>query len=203
MPVDPTELAKRLQAGCQAVVAAEAVLSEADRAIGDGDHGVAMSRGFSAASEALGDAGDAGPAELFRTIGMALLSKAGGASGAIFGTFFLGTAKALSDACEPADLVEAMREGLNAVMARGGAKAGDKTVIDALVPALDEAASATASLDDLLATAARGAEAGVEATRDMLAATGKARSLGARAQGFVDPGALSMSIFLKAAADQS
>jgi len=200
MSLDVADLTARLRTGCDAIIAAEDILSEADRAIGDGDHGVAMARGFSAAAEALANSEPDNAAEVFRRIGMAVLSKSGGACGAIFGTFFLGTAKALPADPGPADVLAAMGRGLDDMKARGGAAEGDKTVIDALAPALREADKATGSLDELFKAMARGAKSGAQATCDMRAATGKARSLGERSVGFVDPGALSMSTFLTAAA---
>lgn len=175
------ELRTRLLAGCAAIVAAEERLTDADRAIGDGDHGVGMARGFRAAAEALEAKDVATAGDLFRTVGMAVMSTSGGASGAIFGTLFVSGAKPLTDAAISGDaFAEALRSSLEAVKARGGASEGDKTVIDALAPAAEAAAGAGSDAAAAMRAAAAGAEKGVEATRDMRAATGKARTLGDR-----------------------
>ena len=199
MSFDIEETRARLIAGCDAVVAAKDRLTEADREIGDGDHGLGMARGFTAAAEALKTKDAETVGDLFKATGMAIMGKAGGASGAVFGSFFIGAARPLTgDAFTAADLAAALEAGLVSVTSRGGAAPGDKTMIDALVPALERARTAG---DDMLAAAraaAEGAADGVEATRDMVARTGKARSLGDRSLGYIDPGALSFSIFVTA-----
>ncbi len=189
----------RLQAGCAAIVAAEERLTDADRAIGDGDHGVGMARGFQAAMEALDTKPAQSVADLFRHVGMAVLSSAGGASGAIFGTFFISASGSLKDDRIRNDaFVAALENALASIKSRGGASEGDKTVIDALVPAIEQARSAGGDLQRTLDAAARGARQGVEATRAMRGAAGKSRALGDRAIGHVDPGALSLMVFLDA-----
>ena len=194
----------RLIAGADAVVAAKDRLTEADRDIGDGDHGLGMARGFTAAAQALKAKDAATIGDLFKAAGMAIMSKAGGASGAVFGSFFIGAAKSLdSDTLSGADLAAALDSGLAAVTSRGGAAPGDKTVIDALVPAIERAKGAGDDIAVAASAAAEGAADGVEATRDMVAKTGKARSLGERSLGYIDPGALSFAIFIAAFADPS
>ena len=189
----------RLQAGCAAIVAAEEQLTDADRAIGDGDHGMGMARGFLAAQEALDTKPAESVADLFRIVGMTVLSTSGGASGAIFGTFFISAAGSLKDDRIDKDaLVAALENGLVSIKSRGGASEGDKTVIDALAPAIEHAREASDDLQRVLDAAAEGARVGVEATRAMRGAAGKARSLGDRAIGHVDPGALSLKMFLSA-----
>jgi dihydroxyacetone kinase-like protein len=129
---------------------------------------------------------------------MAILSTSGGASGAVFGTLFMGMAKgAPGPELDRNTFADALAQGLAAVQARGGAKPGDKTMIDALAPASDAAARAD-DLDAALGAAAQAAEAGAEATREMIATTGKAKTLGERSVGHVDPGAISLSILLSA-----
>ena len=194
----PDEIATRLVAACDAMLASEALLTRADQAIGDGDHGIGMARGFAAARNAL----QARPAQTvgdpFKTAGMAILTKAGGASGAVFGSFFIGAAKPLSGAhLDKTGFVQSLRDGLAAVQARGGAKAGDKTMLDALIPAI-AAAEAAADLRAALTAAALAADAGAAATADMIATTGKAKTLGERSRGHRDPGAISLSIILAA-----
>lgn len=195
------ETRSRLEAACDAVVANQDRLTKADQAIGDGDHGVGMARGFRAAREALAAKPAATPADLFKTVGMAIMGKSGGASGAVFGTFFLGMAKgAAGDVLDAAGYAAALKEGLKAVQARGGAKPGDKTMIDGLVPAIAGAESG-ADIGDALAKAAAGSVKGAEATANMIATTGKAKALGERSRGHMDPGAITLSIVLGALAD--
>lgn len=192
----------RLIAGADAVVAAKDRLTEADRDIGDGDHGLGMARGFTAAAEALKAKDAATIGDLFKAAGMAIMGKAGGASGAVFGSFFIGAAKPLTgDTLSAADLAAALEAGLAAVTARGGAGPGDKTVIDALVPAIERARAAGDDAAAAARAAAEGAAAGVEATKEMVARTGKARSLGERSLGYIDPGALSFATFSAAFAE--
>ena len=201
--LDADEVRRRLAAGCSAVVGAKDRLTEADRAVGDGDHGVGMARGFTAALQRLDDEARGTIGELFKSVGTAVMSTSGGASGAVFGTFFVQAAAPLgADTLDAPRFVAALESGRAAIEKRGGARAGDKTVIDALVPAIERARQAPA--DDVtacLAAAATGAAEGVEATVSMRAATGKARSLGDRSVGHPDPGAISISVFLAAFAE--
>jgi dihydroxyacetone kinase-like protein len=186
----------RLVAAAQAVMDSQDRLTKADQVIGDGDHGVGMARGFKAARQALETKPAATVGDLFRNAGMAVMMTSGGASGAVFGTFLIGMAKGIgtNDLGAPA-FVSGLRLGLADVQMRGRAKPGDKTMIDALVPAIDAAASA-ASIEEALQAAASAARGGVEATKGMVATTGKAKALGARSIGHPDPGAITLSIFL-------
>ncbi len=137
--LDAAHLADMLRAAAEDVIANEPVLTKADQAIGDGDHGIGMARGFKAALLAL-DKHDSeqSPAQVFAAFGSAILLNAGGASGAVFGTFFKGVGKALtSELVELNSLAAAFDEGAKAVMARGNAKPGDKTMLDALAPAVE------------------------------------------------------------------
>ncbi|MEM8855001.1 MAG: dihydroxyacetone kinase subunit DhaL [Pseudomonadota bacterium] len=194
----------RLTAACEAIVAAKDALCAADRAIGDGDHGVGMARGFSAAAEALATKPAATVGDLFKTVGMAVMGKSGGASGAVFGTLFMAAAKPLDgDTLTTSGLADALQEGLEAVKKRGGAQEGQKTVLDAIAPTI--AALRTVSGEDIttaLKTAAGAAKAGVDATKDMVARTGKARTLGERSKGHVDPGAQSFALIRAAFAGE-
>lgn len=194
------EVKRRLLAVCDEMLASQDQLTRLDQAIGDGDHGVGMARGFAAARDALNGKPAATAGDLFRHTGMAIMLKAGGASGAVFGTFFTAMAKPLTGATlDAVQFAQALRDGLAAVQARGGARPGDKTMIDALVPAI-EAASQAAALGDALAAAAAAAAGGAEATARMVATTGKAKTLGERSLGHRDPGAVSLSIILAALA---
>lgn len=186
------------------VVAGEELLSSADRAIGDGDHGIGMARGFRAVEAKLDGATAGTPQEVFRLVGVTLLATIGGAAGAVFGSFFQGAAAGLGD-CPELDgsgLARALTAGLEKVQARGGARTGDKTMIDALEPAARAAAELREQpLDQILAGVESAARGGMENTKAMVAATGKARSLGERSLGFADPGALSMSLIFHLASD--
>jgi len=198
-----SEVKRRLEMACDAVVANQDRLTKADQAIGDGDHGVGMARGFKAAREALATKPAATVGDLFKIVGMAIMGKSGGASGAVFGTFFIGLAKgAPGSELDSVFYAKALREGLAAVQARGGAKPGDKTMLDALVPAMDAAEKAS-TIDEALTKAAAAAIAGAEATKDMIATTGKAKALGERSRGHVDPGAITLSIVLAALSEQA
>ena len=119
------------------IIASEPVLSQADRTIGDGDHGTGMARGFGAVQARLAEGQFAGQKELFQAIGQALMMNVGGASGAIFGTWFLGGSKNFPAGQEfdTARLEQWLREGLAAIQQRGKAQVGDKTMVDALAPA--------------------------------------------------------------------
>lgn len=200
MTLDGKQVAAMLRAAAETVIANEPALTKADQAIGDGDHGVGMARGFKAALAALERLGDAAtPKSAFSAVGLAVLSTAGGASGAIFGTFFQGASKAISaEWIDAVALAEAVAAGADAVVARGKAKAGDKTMVDALLPAVDALkAHAPEGISTALHAAAVAAESGAASTVDMLANMGRAKNLGERARGHVDPGALSMSLVFR------
>jgi dihydroxyacetone kinase-like protein len=179
-------------------------LTALDSAIGDADHGTNMDRGMSAAIAALDAAPPADPAALLKQVGMTLVSKVGGASGPLYGTFFLRMAGALST--DPADdeaFARALRAGLEGVVARGKAEPGDKTMLDALGPAcdaLDAALAAGQPLGPALEAAAAAARKGRDATVPLVARKGRASYLGERSAGHQDPGATSTALLLDAAA---
>lgn len=183
------------------MVAAKEILTKADQAIGDGDHGIGMARGFEAVEEKLANQEFSSIDLLLKTTGMALISSIGGAAGAIFGTFFRAGSKSLAE-CTSFDaeaLAKMLEDGLAAVQARGGAKPGDKTMIDALAPAAQAAAAnRNCSLMEAANAAAQAARDGMEKTRGMTAKTGKAKTLGERSLGHADPGAISMTLILDA-----
>lgn len=186
-----------------------AELTELDSAIGDADHGSNMDRGMRAVVGALdaGDAGDVGDAgAMLKKAGMTLVSTVGGASGPLYGTFFLraGGGLAGGQAADAATLGAALRAGLEGVVARGKAQQGDKTMVDALVPALDAydaAVAGGAGIADALSAAADAAEAGCAATIPLVARKGRASYLGQRSAGHQDPGATSTALLLRSAAD--
>ena len=184
-----------------------AYLTELDSAIGDADHGANMARGMTAVMEKIGAGAPAGAAdELFKSVGMTLVTSVGGASGPLYGTFFLRmgmTAGAVSS-FDGAALGTALRAGLEGVVARGKAEAGDKTMFDAMAPALDAYDAAIAggsTIPDAAAAALAAAEAGRDATLPLVARKGRASYLGERSAGHQDPGATSTHLLLKAAAD--
>lgn len=180
--------------------ASKGYLTTLDQAVGDGDHGMGMARGFKAVGDKLDGREFDSVGHLVKEVGNTLLMSTGGAAGAIFGSLFKGAATALNDRVEfdSAALADLLVEGLAAVQKRGGAKPGGKTMIDALAPAADQArAMREAPLGAALEAAAQAAAEGLERTRDMLAVTGKAKTLGERALGHPDPGAASMSLILK------
>lgn len=151
-------------------------LTDLDSAIGDADHGTNMARGMAAA-------GPITAKDLFTQVGMKLVSTVGGASGPLYGTFFLRVGAALGDGdtFTPVEFAAALRAGVAGVVARGKAEPGDKTMLDTLLPALDALDAGLAagkSLADALADATKAAEAGRDATTPMLARKGRASYLG-------------------------
>lgn len=200
--LDTAEVRRMFVAVCDAMLASIDRLTEADQVIGDGDHGVGMRRGFAAARDALDKNPPPTVADTFKAVGSAVMAASGGASGAIFGTLFRAGAPAVGDAAtlDGARFAAFLDQGLAAVMKRGGAAPGGKTMLDALAPAARAAGANAADLTAASAAAAEAALAGVEATKSMIATTGKARTLGERSLGHADPGAISMSIVLAAMA---
>ncbi|MGH8838268.1 MAG: dihydroxyacetone kinase subunit DhaL [Jiangellaceae bacterium] len=185
----------------------KAQLTQLDAAIGDADHGTNMDRGMTAVLAVLDD-GDppASAAALFKQVGMTLVSTVGGASGPLYGTFFLRFATAAGEGSEldPKGFAAALRAGLDGIVARGKAEAGDKTMYDALAPAvaaLDDALEGGEDLDAALRAARDAAEAGRDATIPMLARKGRASYLGERSVGHQDPGATSAALLVRTAAD--
>jgi dihydroxyacetone kinase-like protein len=181
-------------------------LTELDAAIGDADHGSNLDRGMTAAVAALDELGPTSAGPLFSKVGMTLVSTVGGASGPLFGTLFLrmGTSLGDIDAASPEQLAAALRAGLDGVVARGKAQPGDKTMYDALAPAvdaLDKAIGEGADLGEGLRRACDAAAEGRDATIPLLARKGRASYLGERSVGHQDPGATSVALLLQAAAD--
>ena len=180
-------------------------LTDLDAAIGDADHGVNMDRGMTAVLGALDEAAPSDMSALCKQVGMTLVKSVGGASGPLYGTFFLRMAGALgADASvDAADFAKALRAAVEGVVQRGRAEAGDKTMFDALAPALDALDAALTSgggLAAALADAAVAAEQGRDATESMVARKGRASYLGQRSVGHVDPGATSAAMLIAAAA---
>jgi phosphoenolpyruvate---glycerone phosphotransferase subunit DhaL len=179
-------------------------LTELDAAIGDADHGINMDRGFKAIVELLDGTTFDSVDELMKKAGMTLVSKVGGASGPLYGTFFLrfGTALAGSPVT-PEAIGEALKAGVGGILARGKAELGDKTMYDAWAPALDAYDAAVAGGSDLAGAfnaAAEAAAKGRDATVPLVARKGRASYLGDRSAGHQDPGATSTTLLLESAA---
>ncbi len=176
-------------------------LTDADLATGDGDHGIGMRRGFEAVLESLDSKPPDTIEDAFKQVGMAIMSKTGGAAGAVFGTVFRSGAKAFAgaDAITAESFAAFLEEAQTAVAKRGGVEEGQKTMLDAVAPAARAArACGGDDVSSVVAASAEAADKGVDATKEMLATTGKARSLGERSIGHPDPGAISISIILGA-----
>ncbi len=181
-----------------------AYLTELDAAIGDADHGINMDRGFRAIVEVLDGTAFGSVDELMKKAGMTLVSKVGGASGPLYGTFFLRFGTALAGAeLTPATIGEAFTAGVGGILQRGKPELGDKTMYDAWAPALDAYDAAVAGGSDLagaLTAAAEAAAKGRDATVPLVARKGRASYLGERSAGHQDPGATSTTLLLESAA---
>jgi dihydroxyacetone kinase-like protein len=181
-------------------------LTKLDSEIGDGDHGNNMHRGLQAALERLDGSDPSTPADALKAVSMALVSKVGGAAGPLYGTAFLRASTALSvrDEISPEDAAGALEAALGGIKQRGKAEAGDKTIVDALEPAVEAAKEAASGADGSVAAvfraAAEAAQEGAESTVPLTARKGRASYLGARAEGHQDPGATSTYLLLDAAA---
>jgi dihydroxyacetone kinase-like protein len=175
-------------------------LTTLDRAIGDGDHGANLDRGFKAVLAKLDADEPDTPAGVLKLVATTLISTVGGASGPLYGTGFLRAATAVGDALEldAAAVATALTAARDGVVARGKAELEDKTMVDALTPAVEAATGD--SVADLLAAAADAAERGAAATEPLVARKGRASYLGERSAGHVDPGARSTAYLLRALA---
>jgi phosphoenolpyruvate---glycerone phosphotransferase subunit DhaL len=183
-----------------------AELTKLDAAIGDGDHGTNMDRGMRKALERLDglEGEDIGAA--LKAVGMALVSSVGGAAGPLYGTLFMqmGSATSGRDALDLAGWTDALEAGVTGLQARGRAEPGDKTMVDALLPALETlrtAVRAGAEPADALRRSALAAEEGMKATVPMEARKGRASYLGPRSVGHQDPGATSSHLLIRSAAE--
>ena len=183
----------------------KAYLTDLDSAIGDADHGINMDRGFQAVLAKLPTLQAGPPGALFKTVGMTLISTVGGAGGPLYGTFFLRLGTSLGDAAEvtPEALAAGLRAGLGGVVALGKANLDDKTMVDALTPAVEalEAGVAAGDLADGLTKAAAAAAAGRDRVTPLVARKGRASYLGERSAGHQDPGATSSTYLIEALRD--
>jgi dihydroxyacetone kinase-like protein len=177
-------------------------LTELDSAIGDADHGANMHRGMTAALAALDATPPADPAALLKSVAMTMISKVGGTSGPLYGTLFLRMSGAIGDG-SPAAFATAFRAGVDGVVARGKAELGDKTMVDALLPAaeaLSAAVDAGEPLDAALRAAVDAATTGRDSVTPLVARKGRASYLGERSANHVDPGAASAVLLVESAA---
>lgn len=202
-----TQLVSWLHRYSDVVTAERQALTDLDAAIGDADHGSNMSRGMTAAIEKLNADTPATVGDLGKTVGMTLVSTVGGASGPLYGTLFLrfGASGGGATELDAAGLTAALRAGVDGIVARGKAEPGDKTMLDALLPAiaaLDTAGESGSSLADAAAAAADAAEAGRDATIPLVARKGRASYLGERSAGHMDPGSASSAMLIRALADE-
>jgi dihydroxyacetone kinase-like protein len=181
-------------------------LTQLDSAIGDADHGINMNRGMQAALGKLDGIPNGDIGNLLKTVGMTLVSTVGGAGGPLYGTLFLqfGMATAGKPDLEPEDWAAALEAGVQGVQMRGKAEPGDKTMVDALIPARDafrQALDEGATFAEALQRSAGAAEEGMKATIPWVARKGRASYLGERSAGHQDPGATSSYLLLKTASD--
>ncbi len=181
------------------------VLTRLDSAIGDADHGINMERGAHALRVALADTVSDSPSALFHAVGDSLLEGVGGAAGPLYASFFFGVSRASvgHSTLDPHQLASALEGGVNELVARGRAEIGDKTMVDAASPAVNEmraAAAAGRSMDQVRLVGQQAANAGRSATEALQALKGRASYLGPRSVGHIDPGAASMAYLFDALA---
>lgn len=185
------------------IIESKPLLTQIDSAIGDGDHGIGMSVGFSKAKENLEMKDFSTVNEIFKEIGMSMIGSMGGASGVIFGTMFVGGVKAAEEKKELDTklLAELFSNALAAIKKRGKAELGDKTMIDALQPAVESLKKSineeNLSILEAIKNAETAAADGVENTKDYVAKFGRSKSLGDRAIGHQDAGATSVWLIFK------
>lgn len=203
MMLDVSVLAGWIERLAGSIESEQEHLTELDAAIGDGDHGANMARGFKAVREKIAQGESETPAALFKLVAMTLISTVGGASGPLYGTFFLEAAKAAGDArtLDRASLHKVLAAGLAGVRMRGKAAPGDKTMVDALTPAVD-ALVGDGDLHKALEAAAVAAADGAEHTKPLVAHKGRASYLGERAIGHKDPGAASSVLLFASLAQE-
>ena len=204
MGIATTDLAAALETFADRIRDAREELTALDSAIGDADHGINMDRGMSAVREKIPDFRDGQAGELFKQAGRTLISTVGGAAGPLYGTFFLrlGTSLGEADEIAPADFARGLRAGLDGMVALGKANLDDKTMVDAITPAVEALeAGAESDLAAALVAAATAAAAGRDRITPLVARKGRASYLGERSAGHQDPGATSATILMEAFRD--
>jgi len=206
MAVSSAQLYTWLERYAGIVAEQKQYLTGLDAAIGDGDHGINLDRGFQTVLVKLAPVRDKDAGTLLKTTGMALVGSVGGAGGPLYGTFFLRAGAALDGKAEVTDteFVDALEAGLKGLQERGKVNRDDKTMVDALAPAVERARQYLgegAPLEEILAAAADAAEEGMKATIPLKALKGRASYLGDRSIGHQDPGATSSYLMLRALSD--
>lgn len=205
MPITVEHVTHFLTVAAELIHAHRDELTSLDAAIGDADHGANLDRGFASVIARLPTVADKDIGTVLKTTGMTIVSTVGGASGPLYGTAFVRAGMALADRHEMSaeDVVLALEAALDGIVARGKAQPGEKTMVDALVPAIEALRAALAdgrSLTRAVQAAAAAAAAGAQATIPMLAMKGRASYLGERSIGHQDPGATSTAYLLRALA---
>lgn len=197
------ELVAWLRRSDELITENAAYLTDLDAAIGDADHGSNMKRGLAAVVKALDDGEFETVDALMKKVGSTLVSAVGGASGPLYGTFFLrfGTSQKEQTELDASQLHAALRAGVEGIEQRGKATIGEKTMLDAWVPALDAYAEQDDGLAGKVFAGARAAAAGRDATADLVATKGRASYLGDRSVGHIDPGAASTALLWRAMAE--
>ncbi len=195
-----------IRAFAATVAANKEYLTELDSAIGDADHGININRGMQAVLGKIDGLSQDDVGAMLKTVGMTLVSTVGGAGGPLYGTLFLqmGTASAGKAELSADDWAAALAAGVAGVRSRGKAELGDKTMVDALLPAVEALQAAVADgapFDDALRRSAQAAEEGMKATIPLVARKGRASYLGERSAGHQDPGATSSWLLVLAAAE--
>lgn len=206
MPITTEDLLQWLRQLAQVLQEQRDYLTQLDSAIGDADHGINMDRGFRMVQEKLQKQTETDIGSLFKLVGMTLVSTVGGASGPLYGTAFLRAGAVLAGKQElsGSDYVALLAAAVDGIQARGKAQAGEKTMLDALLPALASAREAEAAQLDIVEITRRAsdaAEQGMRATIPLLATKGRASYLGERSIGHQDPGATSSWLLLRTLAD--
>lgn len=202
MTIDSKKLMDILQATAKRIEAEKAFLTELDNEIGDGDHGINLARGFAAVEKKLPELADKDIGAILKGVGMALVSSVGGASGPLYGTAYMKAGAAMKGKTEltPDDLAAAFDAAIGGVQMRGKAHEGEKTMLDAQIPASKAYKDALAAGKDVKAALGEAVEAarkGVEYTKTILATKGRASYLGERSIGHQDPGATSSLMILE------
>ena len=194
MSLDQAQRRRLIESVARTIIDHADELTTLDSAIGDGDHGANMKRGFDAVLADLDRLAEKSLPEALKAGGMQLVMKVGGASGPLYGTLFMTLGKSLSEAPDREAVAGALRAAIEAVKVRGKSDTGQKTMLDVLVPVQEELAGTT----DISAITAR-AHAAAEATVPMKATRGRASFLGDRSIGHMDPGARSSALIVAAA----
>jgi phosphoenolpyruvate---glycerone phosphotransferase subunit DhaL len=200
------DLVRWIRQFAEAIATNRTYLTELDSAIGDADHGINMNRGMQAVVAKLDGVSGEDVGAVLKTVGMTLVSTVGGAGGPLYGTLFIqmGSAAAGKSRLTPEEWADSLDSGIQGVIKRGKAEPGDKTMIDALLPALDALRSALKDGESMAAAlerSAAAAEDGMKATIPLVARKGRASYLGERSAGHQDPGATSSYLLLKTAVE--